>query len=433
MSMAGGGRWPVTGYIGGGCALVFLVLAGFGLWLTLARIDGAVMAMGSLSATDQPQIVQHPVAGVVAESHVQTGQPVATGDLLFRLDGASLLAEQQAVHRQGLLLLAERARHMAECCDLPLRFAPDLTGAGDPQAAAAMTEQQRLFAANAEIASLTARQHSAQQQQLHSRITGLTAQHGALLTQEALVARELADLQALVQRGLAETGRMTAAARQHAELAGRAAVISAEITQARAQSDEGTAAAALRTASLRAQALHRLHEIAVLETDLKARQQALAQQLAQLEIHAPMAGIVHDLRVTTPRAVIVAGQPLLTLVPQDQVFRVRADLPARDIDQVQIGQSAVLRLSTQSQRQAPGLRGQVTQVSADIFRDPAGGRAYYRAEISIDPASLATLPAEVRLVSGMPVEIFLQTGTRRAISYLVSPLTDYFTRAFRDQ
>ena len=37
------------------------------------------------------------------------------------------------------------------------------------------------------------------------------------------------------------------------------------------------------------------------------------------------------------------------------------------------------------------------------------------------------------LLPGMPVESFIQTGSRSALSYFVKPMGDYFTRAFRDE
>ena len=101
------------------------------------------------------------------------------------------------------------------------------------------------------------------------------------------------------------------------------------------------------------------------------------------------------------------------------------------IDQVHVGQEAVLRFSAFDQRTTPELTGHVTAVSADAYEDQRLGRRYYKADIAIDDGETAKLGV-VTLLPGMPVESFIQTGDRSALSYFVKPMADYFTRAFRD-
>ena len=102
------------------------------------------------------------------------------------------------------------------------------------------------------------------------------------------------------------------------------------------------------------------------------------------------------------------------------------------IDQLISGQEVTLRLSALDQRNTPELYGQVIQISADAFEDDATGQSYYRAEIILNPGELSKLPEGTILIPGMPVEAFIRTGDRTPIAYLVKPLADYFTRAFRE-
>lgn len=144
---------------------------------------------------------------------------------------------------------------------------------------------------------------------------------------------------------------------------------------------------------------------------------------------APIAGVVHDLRVTAPRAVIGPRDAIMTLVPQDQSFRVMAWIAPGEIDRVWPGQPVTLRLTALDQRRTPSIDGEVLWVSADALVDPSGGSAYYRAEIAFVADAL---PEGISLVPGMPVEAFLRTGARSPLSYLLKPLTDYMQRAFRE-
>ncbi|SIS57913.1 HlyD family secretion protein [Roseivivax lentus] len=162
---------------------------------------------------------------------------------------------------------------------------------------------------------------------------------------------------------------------------------------------------------------------------LAAERAALAEDRRRLEIVAPVAGVIHDLRVTAARAVIAPRDPIMTLVPQDETFRVMAQIAPGDIDRVWPGQPVTLQLTALDQRRTPRIEGEVRWVSADALVDPQQGTAYYRAEIAF---AAEQLPEGTSLVPGMPVEAFLRTGARTPLSYLLKPLTDYMTRAFRE-
>jgi HlyD family secretion protein len=119
------------------------------------------------------------------------------------------------------------------------------------------------------------------------------------------------------------------------------------------------------------------------------------------------------------------------IVPKDAKLIVRTQIEPIHIDQVHAGQEAVLRFSAFDQRTTPELTGHVTAVSADAYEDETYGRRFYRADIRIDDGMLEKLD-HVTLLPGMPVESFIKTGDRSALSYVVKPLADYFTRAFRE-
>ena len=76
--------------------------------------------------------------------------------------------------------------------------------------------------------------------------------------------------------------------------------------------------------------------------------------------------------------------------------------------------------------------GEVLRISADIASDQRTGQSYYVIRISIPPDQLTRL-GDVKLVPGMPVECFIQTGERTVISYLLKPLRDQLMRTFRER
>ena len=104
----------------------------------------------------------------------------------------------------------------------------------------------------------------------------------------------------------------------------------------------------------------------------------------------------------------------------------------RDIDQVSPQQSAMLRFPTFNQRTTPEIKGSVKLVAADVTQDDHTGNAYYVVRVGITPEELAQLHG-MRLIPGMPVDVFIRTSQRTMLSYLLKPLNDQVERAFREK
>jgi HlyD family secretion protein len=167
-------------------------------------------------------------------------------------------------------------------------------------------------------------------------------------------------------------------------------------------------------------------------SELAERKIAAQDQLRRVELRAPIPGIVHELGVHTVGGVISAGEPVMLIVPSTDLLTIEVRIAPADIDQVAVGQTSVLRFPAFNQRTTPELAGTVTRVAADLTRETQTGQTFYIARIKVDDASEAHLGG-LKLVPGMPVEAFIATGERTALSYLVKPFTDQFARAFREE
>ena len=155
-------------------------------------------------------------------------------------------------------------------------------------------------------------------------------------------------------------------------------------------------------------------------------------QLKRIDIRAPQNGMVFQSNVHTVGGVITAGDAIMLIVPDADNLTVEAKVNPQDIDQVRIGQVALLRLSAFNQRTTPEILGTVTRISADATTDQRTGLTYYTVRIAMPPDEVAKL-GEVKMVPGMPVEAFVQTGDRTMISYFVKPLHDQLMRMFREK
>jgi HlyD family secretion protein len=182
----------------------------------------------------------------------------------------------------------------------------------------------------------------------------------------------------------------------------------------------------------REEAITQLRDIQSRELELRERRRALLERMSRLDVKAPLSGIVYDLRVFARRSVIRPADPVLYIIPQDRPLVINARVEPIDIDKLTIGQDVTLRFSALDQRKTPELTGTVKLISADAFQDENTRQSYYRAEIVLSEGEQARLPQDTTLLPGMPVEAFIRTEDRTPIAYLVKPLTDYFTKAFRE-
>ena len=416
-----------------GLAALALLVLGFGLWSVLTRIEGAVIASGQIGVLLDRQVVQHLDGGIVAEIFVREGAVVPAGALLMRLDGAALHSERAIVDGQLAELAARSAGLVAERDDLPApRIPPDLAAlaADDPDIAARIEAEGSLFAARR--ATLADRQLLLDQRilQIRAQAGGIAAQKAALDTQLGLIDQDLRDQEMLFEKGLAQAGPGRALRRERARLEGGIGQLAA----ARAEAEGQITATLIEIAGLsklrHETAAGELREIGPAIAELAERRRALTERIAGLEVRAPASGIVFGLQVTTPRAVLRAADPILYLVPQDRPLMITARIAPIHINDVRPGQTADLDFPAFSAH-LPPVTGRVLRVSPDALTDPQSGQSYYTVELEL-AAKDRTRLGDRALVPGMPVDVYLRTGSRTPLAYLVKPFADYFQRAFRE-
>lgn len=417
-----------------GYATIALLLLGFGGWGALTHIQGAIVASGQIEVDQNRQIIQHPDGGVIESLHVTEGQRVAAGDILMRLDGSALTSELAIVQGQLVELQARRARLEAERDDAPaITLPPALSDSAktNPAMAEQIDGQLKLFAARLDTHRREIEQLQRRAEQTAAQTEGIDAQITAAGLQLDSLRAELADQQDLLARGLAQSSRVQTLQREEARLMGMAG----ELTASRAANEGRKTEVGLeilrRAAARREDASQQLRDIGSQELELAERRRALAERIDRLDIRAPVAGVVLGLQLTTPRAVLRAAEPVLSIVPQDRPLVIQAQISPLHIDEVHVGQRVRLVFPAFSARTTPELFGTVALVSPDALTQESTGQTYYRAEIVLAEGEMNKIPDQT-LLPGMPVEAFIQTANRTPMAYLLQPFTDYFARAFRE-
>jgi len=127
-----------------------------------------------------------------------------------------------------------------------------------------------------------------------------------------------------------------------------------------------------------------------------------------------------------------AGEPLMEVVPDDAPLVVSAEIKPQDVDDVRIGMPARVRLSGLNQRWTNPIPAVVTALSADRIVNDKSGASFFRVDLKIDPKDLTHLPKSLKLSPGMPADAMIVTGKRTIMSFLITPITDTFHNAFRE-
>jgi len=414
--------------------VAFVLVAGLGGWAWTSEFAGAVIAQGQLVVDSNVKKVQHPTGGVVAELNVRDGSMVGAGDIVIKLDDTQTRANLQIVVKGLDELMARRAREEAEIDGMEtVAFPKDLMARqGDPEIDRILVGETRLFEIRRKTRDGLKAQLNERIAQSQEEITGLVAQVDSKDKQIEWIKKELEGVRELWAKQLVQFNRVTALEREQARLEGERGQLVASIAQSKGKISETRIQMLQIDQDMRTENGKDLADIRGKTAELVEKKVAAEDQLKRIDIRAPQAGMVHQLDVHTVGGVVSAGQQIMLIVPAADKLIVEAKVQQQDIDQVHIGQAAVMRFTNFNTRTTPELNGEVSLVSGDTTQDQRTGASYYTVRIAVPQDQIRRL-GEVKLVPGMPVEVFIQTNARTVVSYFVRPFHDQINKVFREK
>jgi HlyD family secretion protein len=417
-----------------GLTIALVLAGGLGGWASTAEISGALIAPGSIVVESNVKKVQHPTGGVVGEVRAHDGDLVKAGDVVVRLDDTVTKASLAIVTKNLDGLWARAARLQAEQQGLDKIVFPKtlLDRTDDPDVKTIIASESKLFEVRVNGRVGQKAQLRERITQLNEEIAGLAAQEKAKDQEIALVEKELSGVRDLYDKHLVQISRLTTLERDAARLNGERAQYIASRAQAKGKITETELQIIQVDKDMVSDVSKDLRETNDKIGEFVERKVTAEDQLRRVDIRAPQDGMVLQSTVHTVGGVITAGADIMIIVPQTDDLQVEAKVNPQDIDKLQIGQKTLLRLSAFNQRTTPELNGVVSRVSPDVTIEQRTGQSYYTIRVSMPPAEIARL-GDVKLIPGMPVEAFVQTGDRTLLSYLVKPLSDQLKRAFRER
>lgn len=415
--------------------LTFLLLFGAGgTWVATANIAGAVVTSGSIAIQGRPKTVQHLEGGVVEAINVADGDLVKGGDVVIKLDSKLLLANlnvytnrlQEAVATKNRLL-AERGEE-----ERVRPSASDLAELGLDVDADVELAQQKLFEARRSTREGQRTQIEEQITQFENQIVGIKAQKTSFTKQIELLEEQMTGAKGLLKKGYTTESAVRDLKRQRAELDGQLGEIVASEAQVENSINEAEIQILQGKREFMQTVLTELTQTDLEIRDLAQQLQATQTQLERTDIRAPIDGMIHGLSVFTIGGVIGNGAPLMDIVPLHEDLDVEISVEPQFIDELYIGQPAGVRFSAFNQRTTPELTGTIKSVSPTTTTNEEQGVTYYIAKVNVPDEELEKL-GNLKLIPGMPVEVFVKTKERTALNYLVKPLIDQVNRAFREE
>nr|WP_244571116.1 HlyD family type I secretion periplasmic adaptor subunit [Mesorhizobium carmichaelinearum] len=415
-----------------GAAVTVMLIAGGGLWLGLTKIAGAVIAPATVVVESNIKKVQHLTGGTIGGIFAQDGDHVRAGDVVARLDDTLTRANLQIISQDLDRATVRLARLEAERQGLPEMQLPSSlqTRMGDPELAALVNGERTLFESRATALTGQKAQLQSRSKQLERQIDGLKAQQAAEDQSVVLLDGDLTDVQALYTKKLVSKERLSNIRLDATRAHGESGRLAAAVAEAQARISETELQILQLDEQRRSEVTSELRETEAKQTELSERKVVAQDELTKTNIRAPQSGTVQESSIHTIGGVIAPGEVIMMIVPDADNLVVDALIPPSRIDDVRPGQHVSIRFPAFDAGTTPACEGSVKRISADLIKDQQKQLSYFSARINVENKAACLTDAKV-LKPGMPAEVHISTDERSVWSYLLKPLTDQMSRAFR--
>ena len=406
----------------------WIVLAGFGgfvLWASFAPLDKGVPISGTVTVASHLQAVQHQTGGIIDSILVKEGEHVKVGQVLVRMNDVQIKAQAEITRSQLYGARAIEARLLAERDGKNEIIFPAelLSQQNDPRVANNIIIQNQLFtsrklALQHEIAALDESTAG-----LKVQLRGLEASRVSKNQQLKFLEEQLVNLRDLAKDGFVPRNRVLDIERTYTQLIGEISSDTGNIGRIQRQIAESEQRRIHRLQEYQKEVRQKLSDVQREAEALYSRLNGQDFELANIEVKAPVDGIVVGMNVFTQGGVIGPGFKLMDIVPSNDILIITGQVPVHLIDRVHVDLPVDLIFSALNQKKTPNIPGVVTQVSADRLTEERTGLPFYTIKATVTPEGMKQLSNQ-QIRAGMPVEIFIKTGERSLMSYLFKPILD---------
>ncbi|TPN94155.1 HlyD family type I secretion periplasmic adaptor subunit [Mesorhizobium sp. B1-1-5] len=440
------------------CALVTTALT----WTYIGRLDIIATAQGKIEPTGKVKVVQPLQTGNVTQILARNGERVATGQVVVELDATEARSQLDALVQQLAALRAEVERRKS-AVDLVAEHKDGTTAISVPvltwteaipdvirarEQGILQKDLERLQSELASIESQIAQKASharsitetiSAQESLNQTLRDLSSMQETLVSKQAASKAQWLDaLQNLKTQQVTLTTELS----ERADDMSNIDVLRAEEVKARN--------------AFQADYMQKLADAEKQADDLAHKVRQAQSQLDHMTLRSPIDGIVQGSSVTTVGQVVTTGQELMRIVPAASMIDVEAYLPNEDVGFVHIGQQADVKItafpftrygtipskviavgkdaiSADEARQKLADPSRVTTGTSGVSISDGAGNLVFPIAVQLDTSSIKVDGAVVDLTPGMSVTVEINTGSRRILEYLFSPLVETAETAMHER
>lgn len=418
-----------------GYAIILLTFGVFGGWAAVARLDSAVVAMGTISLEGNRKVIQHLEGGIVDEILVREAEHVEAGDVVLRLNSVEARSNLEVLRNRLLLARILEARLLAE---RSVAAEIDFSGVqssveGSSLLQSALSDQQMQFQDRRSILKSQTDIFESRVEQTSEQIEGLELQRSALERRFRNYQDMITRMEEGLKKGLIQANLLSQRQDEFIRIEADLGRVISEIAQAKNLISETKLQALQATQQYRERANTELDEARTQITELDERVKVAQDVLERTAILAPVSGAIQNLKVHTLGSVVRPGDVLMELVPQDEQLVIDARVTPLDVDNVAPGMKTEVRFTAFKARLTPIVLGEVKSVSSDVITpDNPSEMPYYLARVHVKDEDIEPTIRQ-RLTPGMPADVVVTSGERTVINYLTSPLMDAVRKSLLEE
>jgi len=403
------------------------------LWCVVAPINSAIVSAGVVEVASHRKTIQHLEGGIVDEIFVGDGDLVTKGQPLIKIREIKPAAELAQLEGQLLETIAIIGRLVAEQneADQVTILEEFTTSDNEPVLNNILQGQQRILESHRHLEAQRLSVFHEQTAQTEEAINGLKLQINASNIQRDLLKEELSQLAILEGKKLIPRTRILARRQELARVEGNLGAYQAEIARLKKSMSEAKLQLSETHASEILRVNKQLREERARFRDISYRITAARDILSRTTITSPIDGEVVNMKVHTANGVISAGATIMDIVPRDDELVVRAVIDPNDIDEVEVGMPADVKLTSLTRRSRMPIQGIVSDVSPDRLVDRQSGQPYYEARINF--SSSVSDNERQMVLAGMGADVFIRTGERTALEYLMAPISRRIDLGLREK
>ena len=410
-----------------GWTVVLGGVLGFLVWASVAPLDKGVPMSGVVAKEGNRKAIQYPATGTVQDILVHDGDVVKAGQVLVRMNDVQASSAMEITLAQYIIDRAVEARLTTELSGgTSVPFPKELEPyQADPRVKESLDLQRQLLSSRRQALDSELQAMSESAMGLSSQIKGLEESRESKQVQLGYVKEQLDNNRDLVKDGFVPRSHLLELERTYAQISGSMSEDTGNLARYRSQVNETNLHRIQRQQEYQKEVRSLLSDVHKEAESLSSRLQGQKYDVSIVEVKSPVDGIVVGSTVFTKGGVVAPGGKLMEVVPTDDALVVEGQLPVNLVDRVRSGLPAELIFSAFNANRTPHIPGEVIQVAADRTVDERNGQPYYKVRARVTPEGAKLIAShQLKIVPGMPVELFVKTGERTMMNYLLKPVFD---------